>query len=83
MHKDCANDHSDSSEEGSESVKLNLKNVKMGDLVEELLSREEVTSQTVSWGERFPDLSHDEWNIRTGPAKIIIIKTFKRKDGYI
>lgn len=39
-------------------------------------------SQTVSWGKRFPDLSHDEWNLRTGPATIIIIETFKRKDGY-
>lgn len=43
----------------------------------ELLSREGVTRQTVSWGKRFPDLSHDEWNIRTGPATIIIIKTNK------
>lgn len=61
---------------------LDLKHVKTGDLVEELASREGVTTQTVSWGKRFPDLSHDEWNIRTGPAKIIIIKTFNRKDGY-
>jgi hypothetical protein len=59
-----------------------LKNVKIGDLVEELLSREDVTSQTVSWNQKFPDLSHDEWNIRAGPAKIIIIKTFERKDEY-
>jgi hypothetical protein len=65
-----------------ECVGSNLKNVKIEDLINELLSREDVTSQTVSWGKRFPDLSHDEWNIRTGPAKIIIIKTFKRKDGY-
>ncbi len=60
--------------EGPECYKANLKNVKIGDLVDELLSREGVTSQTVSLGKRFPDLSHDEWNIRTGPAKIIIIK---------
>lgn len=67
---------------GSECYRTNLKNVKIGDLIEELLSREDVTSQSVSWGKRFPDLSHDEWNIRTGPAKIIIIKTLERKDGY-
>lgn len=65
-----------------EYCSLDLKHVKIEDLVEELTSREEVTMQTVSWGKRFPDLSHDEWNIRTGPAKIIIIKTFKREDGY-
>lgn len=69
-------------EEGSECYRVDLKNVKIDDLVEELLSREGVTSQTVSWGKRFPDLSHDEWNIRIGPAKIIIIKTSGRKDGY-
>lgn len=68
--------------EESECYKQNLKNVKIGDLIEELKSREDVTSQTVSWGKRFPDLSHDEWNLRTGPAVIIIVKTFKRKDGY-
>lgn len=68
--------------EESEYYKPDLKDVKIGDLVEELLSREGVTLQTVSWGKRFPDLSHDEWNIRTGPAVIIIVKTFKRKDGY-
>jgi len=62
--------------------KIDLKNVKIEDLVEELTSREDVTMQTVSWGKRYPDLSHDEWNIRTGPAKIIVIKTFNRKDGY-
>lgn len=67
---------------GSKCCDQDLKNVKIGDLIEELLSREGVISQTVSWGQRFPDLSHDEWNIRTGPAKIIIIKTFERKDGY-
>lgn len=67
---------------GPECCVSSLKHVKIGDLIEELLSREDVTLQTVSWGKRFPDLSHDEWNIRTGPAKIIIIKTFERKDGY-
>ncbi len=65
-----------------ECYKFDLKKIKIGDLVNELLSREGVTSQTVSYGKRFPDLSHDEWNLRTGPAKIIIIKTFERKDGY-
>lgn len=65
-----------------ECLRPNLTNVKIEDLIKELLSREDVTWQTVSWGERFPDLSHDEWNIRTGPATIIIIKTSKRKDGY-
>jgi len=75
-------DENKCSAEGSECYIPNLKNVKIGDLVEELLSREEVTSRTVPHGKRFPDLSHDEWNLRTGPAKIIIIKTFERKDGY-
>lgn len=65
-----------------EYSRQDLKNIKIEDLIKELLSREGVTSQSVSWGKRFPDLSHDEWNLRTGPAKIIIIKTFKRKDGY-
>lgn len=65
-----------------EYINPNLKNVKTKDLVDELLSREGVTSQSVPHGRRFPDLSHDEWNIRTGPATIIIIKTFERKDGY-
>lgn len=69
-------------EKGPECYKPDLKHVKIGDLVKELLTREGVTRQTVSWGKRFPDLSHDEWNIRTGPAEIIIIKTFERKDGY-
>jgi hypothetical protein len=68
--------------EESECHKPDLKNVEIGDLVEELLSREDVTRQTVSWGKRLPDLSHDEWNLRTGPVEIIIIKTFERKDGY-
>lgn len=70
------------SKEGSECYKPNLKNIKMDDLVDEILSREGVTRQTVSLGKRFPDLSHDEWNLRTGPATIITIKTFERKDGY-
>ena len=39
--------------EESEYYKPNLKHVKIGDLIKELLSREEVTSQTVSWGKRF------------------------------
>lgn len=65
-----------------EEEKSELKGVSISDLVNELLEREEVISRTVSHGERFPDISHDEWNIRTGPAKIIIIRTFKRKDGY-
>ncbi len=65
-----------------EHCSLDLKHVNIEDLVEELTSREGVTMQTVSWGKRYPDLSHDEWNIRTGPAKIIVIKTFNRKDGY-
>lgn len=65
-----------------EHIDPNLKNVKIKDLVDELLSRERVTSQSVSHGRRFPDLSHDGWNLRTGPAEIIIIETFERKDGY-
>lgn len=63
-----------------ECYKPDLKNIKIEDLVDELISREGVTLQTVP--KRFPDLSHDEWNLRTGPATIIIIKTFKRNDGY-
>lgn len=63
--------------EGSVCYRPDLKNVRLEELVNELLSREGVTRQTVSWGKRFPDLSHDEWNIRTGPATIIIIKTNK------
>ncbi len=59
-----------------------LKDVKTEDLVNELLTREKITSITVYHGRKFPDISHDEWNIRTGPAKIIIIHTFNRNDGY-
>ncbi len=66
----------------SEYCLSDLKQVSIEDLVKELTSREGVTTQTVSWGKRYPDLSHDEWGLRIGPAKIIIIKTFKRKDGY-
>lgn len=73
-------DENKCSTSGSNCYRPNLKNVKIGDLIDELLSRDEVTSQTVSWGKRFPYLSHDEWNIVTGPAKIIMIKTSERND---
>ena len=65
-----------------ECYKSDLKKIKTGDLVNELLTRERIKSISVYHGRRFPDLSHDEYNIRTGPAKIIIIETFERKDGY-
>lgn len=71
----CGED--DRVENRSECYRSNLRNVKIGDLIEELLSRDGVTSQTIPWGKRFPDLSHDGWNIRTGPAKIIIIRDEK------
>jgi len=62
--------------------KDNLKKISTKDLIDELLTRERVKSITVYHGRKFPDLSHDEWNIRTGPAQVIIIETFNRKDGY-
>ncbi len=69
--------------EGDKCYRIDLKNVHIKDLIEELLSREDVISRSVPHGKRFPDLSHDDWgSLRIGPAEIIIVKTFERKDGY-
>ena len=60
-----------------------LTGIKTGDLINELLSREKVWSMSVSHGSRFPDLSHTDNNdLRIGPAKIIVVETFNRQDGY-